>query len=176
MNVILPTEKEAKWLKEFDEFKYLEKDTFYCKKCEQNVTVTQRCQFTQHIKTERHLRNSKMKKTRQTPPPSVQDNYKSINQIFVNFNVNIGILLDMCGILYTDDQLMKLEKLLENFIQKIIGSRNNENEKLKEEFEENSVKIEMKENVELELEDDISENTENVQGILELNFPHSYFR
>ena len=41
-------------------------------------------------------------------------------------NMNIGILLDMCGIFYTEDQLMKLEKLIENFIQKLVGPKNYE--------------------------------------------------
>ena len=35
-------------------------------------------------------------------------------------NMNIGILLDMCGIFYTEEQLMKLEKLIE----KLVGSKN----------------------------------------------------
>ena len=41
-------------------------------------------------------------------------------------NMNIGILLDMCGIFYTEDQLMKLEKLIENFIQKLVGPKSYE--------------------------------------------------
>ena len=41
-------------------------------------------------------------------------------------NMNIGILLDMCGIFYTEEQLMKLEKLIENFIQKLVGPKNYE--------------------------------------------------
>ena len=30
----------------------------------------------------------------------------------------------MCGIFYTEDQLMKLEKLIENLFQKLVGSKN----------------------------------------------------
>ena len=41
-------------------------------------------------------------------------------------NMNIGILLDMCGIFYTEEQLMKLEKLIENLFQKLVGSKNYE--------------------------------------------------
>ena len=41
-------------------------------------------------------------------------------------NMNIGILLDMCGIFYTEEQLMKLEKLIENFIQKLVGPKSYE--------------------------------------------------
>ena len=34
--------------------------------------------------------------------------------------MNIGLLLDCCGIYYTDEQLLKLEKLVENFLEKIL--------------------------------------------------------
>ena len=59
--------------------------------------------------------------------------------------MNIGLLLDCCGIYYTDEQLLKLEKLVENFIEKIIrenrdkNSENpSENLNVKEELPENS--------------------------------------
>ena len=71
----------------------------------------------------------------------------------MNYNMNIGVLLDMCGIFYTEEQLTKLEKLVENFIQKILGSNGCEfyendlqNEYFKEEFEEISLKEELKQN------------------------------
>ena len=37
--------------------------------------------------------------------------------------MNIGLLLDCCGIYYTDEQVEKLEKLVENFIEKIIREK-----------------------------------------------------
>ena len=69
----------------------------------------------------------------------------------MNYNMNIGLLLDMCGIFYTEEQLTKLEKLVENFIQKILGSNGCkiyenylQNEDFKEDFLDISLKEELK--------------------------------
>ena len=57
--------------------------------------------------------------------------------------MNIGLLLDCCGIYYTDEQVEKLEKLVENFIEKIIREKTgaadtkSENLNVKEEEPEN---------------------------------------
>ena len=46
--------------------------------------------------------------------------------------INIGILLDVCNISYTEDQLVKLEKLINDLIQKYAIKYSG-----KENFEEN---------------------------------------
>ena len=40
--------------------------------------------------------------------------------------IDIGILLDVCGITYTEEQLMKLDKLLNNLLQKYINVYSND--------------------------------------------------
>ena len=63
--------------------------------------------------------------------------------------MNIGLLLDCCGIYYTDEQLLKLEKLVENFVEKIIKDKNSVDPK----SEDLNVKEEQPEN--------LTENDEN---------------
>ena len=66
--------------------------------------------------------------------------------------MNIGILLDMCGIFYTEEQLMKLEKLIENLFQKLVGSKNYEI-------------VENHENSEIQTDDDQNDDFKEKSGV-----------
>ena len=83
--------------------------------------------------------------------------------------INIGILLDVCGITYSETQLLKLETLVNNLIKKLLEKNSSHidhfttcDDPVKEEFfDENILEIkddplvEPKENP-LEIKDDIS--------------------
>ena len=84
--------------------------------------------------------------------------------------IDIGILLDVCGIMYTEEQLIKLDKLLNDLVQKYINTYSNDSTSQKrssnepmikqEDFIEND-RIDQFEEVKLKIEPKVEELNED---------------
>ena len=75
--------------------------------------------------------------------------------------IDIGILLDVCGILYTEDQLIKLDKLLNDLIQKYISTYSNDSTSQQNSSNITAQKLIIK-------QEDVSEN-DGIESFVEVN-------
>ena len=75
--------------------------------------------------------------------------------------IDIGILLDVCGILYTEDQLIKLDKLLNDLIQKYISTYSSDSTPQQNSSNITAQKLIIK-------QEDVSEN-DGIESFVEVN-------